>query len=93
MLKQLKPDYCIAIHHDSNNSSSLNGIGAYYYYPFSKNAAEYVLDHSFNTGIYKNKRFDFHYYFMSRVSVCPVVLTENGYYSNSYDYKNIKKSN
>ena len=26
MLKRLKPDYCIAIHHDSNNSKSLNGF-------------------------------------------------------------------
>ena len=92
MLKRLKPDYCIAIHHDSNNSSSLNGFGAYYYHPFSKKAAEYILNNSFNTGIYKDKTFKFHKYFMSRVSVCPVVLTENGYMSNSYDYKNITNS-
>lgn len=91
-LKSLKPDYCIAIHHDFNNTSSLNGFGAYYYYPFSKNAAEYVADHTYNTGIYKNKRFKWHYYFMSRVSVCPVVLTENGYISNRYDYNSIKSS-
>ena len=92
MLRKLKPDYCIAIHHDSNNSSRLNGIGVYYYYPFSKNAAEYVLDHSFDTGLYKDKTFKWHYYYMSRVSVCPVVLTENGYYSNDYDYANIKSN-
>ena len=90
MLRDLKPDYCIAIHHDSNRSSSLNGFGAYYYYPFSKNATEYVLNHTFNTGIYKEKTFKWHYYFMSRVSVCPVVLTENGYMSNKYDYDKIK---
>lgn len=89
MLKNLKPDYCIAIHHDSNNSSSLNGFGSYYYYPYSKNAAEYVLNHTYNTGIYKNKNFKWHYYFVSRVSVCPVVLTENGYMSNKYDYYHI----
>ena len=29
---------------------------------------------------------------MNRVSVCPVVLTENGYMSNLYDFKNIKSS-
>ncbi len=88
-LRKLKPDYCIAIHHDSNASSRLNGMGAYYYYPFSKKAAKYVLNHSFDTGLYKDKTFKWHYYYMSRVSVCPVVLTENGYYSNKYDYKNI----
>lgn len=90
MLRKLKPDYCIAIHHDSNNSSRLNGMGVYYYYPFSKNAAKYVLEHSLDTGLYKDKTFKWHYYFMSRVSVCPVVLTENGYYSNDYDYRIIK---
>ena len=89
MLRELKPDYCIAIHHDSNASSKLNGMGAYYYYPFSKAAAKYVLDNCFDTGIYKDKTFKWHYYYMSRVSVCPVVLTENGYYSNKYDYNNI----
>ena len=93
MLRKIKPDYCIAIHHDSNTSSSLNGVGVYYYYPFSKNAAKYVLDASYDTGIYKNKTFKWHYYYTSRVSVCPVVLTENGYYSNKYDYDNIINNN
>lgn len=92
MLKRLKPDYCIAIHHDSNKSSKLNGFGSYYYYPFSKKASEYILNNSFNTGIYKDKTFKFHKYFMSRVTVCPVVLTENGYMSNTYDYKKIINS-
>ena len=90
MLKRLKPDYCIAIHHDSNNSKSLNGFGSYYHHPFSKKAAEFVLNHSFNTGIYKKSTFKFHKYFVLRSSVCPVVLTENGYMSNSFDYTNIK---
>ncbi len=92
ILRNLKPDYCIAIHHDFNNYSSLNGIGAYYYYPFSKKAAKYVLDRSFDTKIYKNKKFTRHFYYMNRCSVCPVVLTENGYMSNSYDYEKIKSS-
>ena len=92
MLKKLKPDYCIAIHHDSSISSSANGFGAFYYYPFSRNAAKYVLNHTADTGIYKRNNFKWHYYFMSRVSVCPVVLTENGYMSNRHDYNNIKSS-
>ena len=90
MLKRLKPDYCIAIHHDSNNSKSLNGFGSYYHHPFSKKAAEFVLNHSSNTGIYKKSTFKFHKYFILRSSVCPVVLTENGYMSNGFDFANIK---
>lgn len=89
MLKRLKPDYCVAIHHDSNNKKSLNGFGAYYFTPYSKKATELVLNHSFNTGIYENKTFKLHKYFTLRSSVCPVVLTENGYMSNSFDFANI----
>lgn len=49
-----------------------------------------MLNHSFNTGIYKKSTFKFHKYFILRSSVCPVVLTENGYMSNSFDFGNIK---
>lgn len=89
MLKSIKPDYCIAIHHDSNNSSKLSGFGAYYYTPFSKNASEYIYFSNLNTGIYTKSTLLWHYYFMARVTNCPVVLTENGYMSNQYDYTRI----
>ena len=92
MLRELKPDYCIAIHHDDNYSSRPNGFGAYYYYPFSKKATKYVLNSTKDTKIYKKETFKWHYYYMGRVSVCPVVLTENGFMSNYYDFSNIKKS-
>ncbi len=94
LLKSLKPDYCIAIHHDGNSSTKLNGFGAYYFHPFSKSAAQLVQNHNTNltvngTRVYNSTSLKFHYYFMGRVSVCPVVLTENGYMSNSYDLANI----
>ncbi len=89
MIKRLRPDYCLAIHHDSNNSGRLNGFGSYYYSAVSKKAAEYVWMHSSNTGIYQSTELSWHYYFMGRNSCCPVVLTENGYMSNSFDYANI----
>lgn len=89
MLKRIKPDYCIAIHHDSNKSQGLNGFGAYYYHPYSKKAAELISDSTFNKGIYNKTTLKLHKYFTLRSSVCPVVLTENGYMSNSFDYKGI----
>lgn len=90
LMKRIKPDYCIAVHHDSNNKSSLNGFGAYYFNAFSQKAADYVLSQNKNsTDIYRNFTFKWHYYFMCRTTNCPVVLTENGYISNSYDYGNI----
>ena len=89
MIKRIKPDYCIAIHHDSNTKKSLNGFGAYYYTPFAKKAAESIWNHSFNTGIYAKQTLKLHKYFTLRSTVCPVVLTENGYMSNSSDYSKI----
>ncbi len=89
MLKKLKPDFCIAIHHNSSTSSRANGFDSYYSQPFSKKAAELVWMHTQNTGIYKKSGLGWHYYFVARCSFCPVVLTENGYISNQGDYANI----
>lgn len=94
LLKDLKPDYCIAIHHDGNKSSSLNGFGSYYYQPYSKAAAQIMQNHNSNltvngSKVYKKATLKWHYYFMGRCSVCPVVLTENGYMTNRYDFNNI----
>ena len=98
LLKDLKPDYCIAIHHDGNNSTSLNGFGSYYYQPYSKAAAQIMENHNSNltvngNKVYKNTSLKWHYYFMGRVSVCPVVLTENGYMTNKNDLNNITNMN
>ncbi len=48
------------------------------------------------TSIYQKRHKSFepfnlkwHYYYMCRTTNCPVVLTENGYISNSFDYGNI----
>lgn len=91
ILKREKPDFCIAIHHDSSTSAASNGFGAYYSNAFSKRAAEYVLSQTQNsTGLYNRFTFKWHYYFMCRITTCPVVLTENGFMSNLNDFNNIK---
>ncbi len=90
LLRQADADFCLAIHHDSNSTSSLNGFGAYHFTPFSKAAADYIDLRTDNTGIYRtNWSVRSHYYYVARVSNCPVVLTENGYISNLADYNNI----
>lgn len=99
ILKRTAPDFCLAIHHDSNVSSKLKGFGAYYYYAFSKDAAKYVFEHTKATGIYTaansgNDRtvLKWHYYYVGRLPTCPQVLTENGYMSNSSDSVGINDS-
>jgi len=91
-----KPDYCISIHHDSSTSSLSNGFGAFYSTPFSQPAAKYVYNATINKKIYnasaKNNRnrLEWHYFFMARMTVCPVVLTENGFMSSDIDFSGIK---
>ncbi len=90
-----KPDICIAIHHDASTSSTPNGFGAFHSTLFSHDAAKFVYNATMAKNIYnasaKNNRnrFDWHYYFVARVTVCPVVLTENGFITSSVDYNGI----
>ncbi|MBQ3817248.1 MAG: N-acetylmuramoyl-L-alanine amidase, partial [Clostridia bacterium] len=90
MLKNAKPDLCVSIHHDSNNKSQLNGFSAYHFNAFSKTAAQYVYNRTYNTGIYSSYQLKWHYFFLARVTTCPVVLTENGYMSSPADFGNIQ---
>ncbi|MBQ8683482.1 MAG: N-acetylmuramoyl-L-alanine amidase [Clostridia bacterium] len=94
-LKALKPDLCIAIHHDSNASSRPNGFGSFHSTLFSREAARYIYEATMATGIYNSQapgnrnRFEWHYYFVARMTDCPVVLTENGFMSSQRDHPGI----
>lgn len=90
MVKNLKPDFCISVHHDANASASPSGFTACYGTPFSYSATQFISNRNENTGIYSKIRpYKWHYFYLARISNCPVVLTENGFISNSYDYANI----
>lgn len=92
IIRKVKPDYCLAIHHDSSTSSSRNGFCAYYFQPISKSATAYVQKETAKAGksIYRNVEGPkWHTYYMLRCTTCPVVLTENGFISGSYDFQNI----
>lgn len=92
LLKEAKPDLCIAVHHDSGASGSVCGYGVYYSSPFSSTAAQAVYDAIERSGIYSyanSNRLRWHYYYVARMTVAPVVLTENGYVSSSLDMKGI----
>ena len=87
ILKREKPDYCIAVHHNSSTSGDARGFGAYYSNAFSKRPSEFVLSQTKNsTSLYTKFIFNWHYYFMCRITTCPVVLTENGFMSNAADF-------
>ena len=91
-LKALKPALCIAIHHDANTSSRPHGFGAFHSTLFSVDAARYIYDATMGADIYDTtpaghrSRFEWHYYFVARMSDCPVVLTENGFMTSPIDH-------
>ena len=94
-LKALKPDLCIAIHHDANTSSRPHGFGAFHSTLFSVPAARYIYDATMAANVYaadvegNRNRFEWHYYFVARMSDCPVVLTENGFMTSPIDHVGI----
>ncbi len=92
LLKQVKPDLCIAIHHDASGSSSANGFGSYYFSPRSYQAAKCIYDATMQSGIYRygnRNKLSWHYYFVGRMTDCPVVLTENGFMTSPRDHTGI----
>ena len=91
LMRNESPDLCISIHHDSSTAPTVNGFGAFHSTVFSKKAAEFIQMRTYNAGIYaKVEPVRWHYFFLARSTVCPVVLTENGYISSPADFAGIK---
>ncbi len=90
MIRNSHSDLCIAIHHDSNGKTSLNGGGVYHFNAYSNTAARLIDKEIDATKVYRTD-YDvrWHYYYGNRISNCPAILTENGYMSNSEDLKDI----
>ena len=85
-LMETAPDICIAIHQNSYSDAKIGGFDSYYYTPWSYVAAKNIATYTKETGIYTKSRYQWSVnYFMMRQTVCPVILTENGYMSNLND--------
>lgn len=88
-LKDLAPDLCIAIHHNSiSGYPNYGGFECFYYTPWSQYLAERIGVHTKDSGVYAQSSLAWHNYFVARQTCCPVALTENGYMSNQYDLNN-----
>ncbi len=86
ILKNAAPDFCIAIHHNSiGGHPEIHGFGAYYYGPFSQQAAKFIYQRTQASGAYRASLLMWHNYYVARQTACPVVLTENGYMTNLED--------
>lgn len=82
MLKQEKPDLCISVHHNSiGGYPEWDRFETFYYTPFSQLATSHVREQTALSGVYSSSIMNWHHFFLARQTVCPVVLTENGYMS------------
>lgn len=90
--RKYDPDLLIVIHHDSNGKPEPNGLGVYYTTPFSMTAAKSVFESEKATGLFAETlwtKLKWHSFYMTRMTYCPAVLTENGFMSNPNDLAHI----
>ncbi len=87
ILKNAKPDLCVAVHHNSLGAGYeyYNGFETFYYTPTSMLVTKQVYERTKAAGIYNSSEMRWSNYYVARQTVCPVVLTENGYMTNQSD--------
>jgi N-acetylmuramoyl-L-alanine amidase len=85
-LRDLAPDLCVAIHQNVYGpDSKVSGFDSMFFTPFSQLAAKKIYEQTEKSEIYAKNHLRWNVYFTCRQSVCPVVLTENGYMTNPAD--------
>jgi len=92
IIRNAEADLCISIHFNANEKKIGQGYFTSYFHPFSKAAASFMSEGIAETKSIKKYGggIDWHYFRLSRVSACPVVLTENGFLDNKKDYSKIR---
>lgn len=83
------PDFCLCIHHNADLAPHLTGYESWYFTSHSRNAAEHSLEANLENDAYRRGKMAWNTYFLARQTVCPVVLSENGYMTNSWEMNRI----
>lgn len=93
-IQKSNADLAVSFHFDGVVSSSVSGYFMGYYNPYTKKAATAISKAVYGKGLKRSKSggVSWHYFNLSRVSSCPVVLMENGFLTSSSDYKKIKSA-
>ena len=90
MVSEYKPDLFLSIHHDYNKYASLNGFTSFYFTPMSWRLSQKIYNATESAGIYANHHGNlWHTLYVTRITDCPAVLTENGFMSNDNEYQNV----
>ena len=92
LLRDVKADYCIAIHRNASDSSSPRAFNSYHFNAFSSDAAKMIYNATEKADLYKVSKWSgtkWHYFYTCRQTDCPVVLTENGFITNADEYSDM----
>ncbi len=82
-------DLFVSIHRNSATSTSAKGYENYYFYPFSMPLAKSVYDGVGATGQLSMRGVKYYPYYVTRITDCPSILTENGFVSNAREYQSL----
>ena len=90
-VQQTAADICIAIHQDSiDGYPNVNGFSSMYYTPYSQLLAKKIYEQTDKTDVYDRTVLKWYQgYFVTRETICPMVLTENGFVTNAKDLENM----
>ncbi|MBQ9846889.1 MAG: N-acetylmuramoyl-L-alanine amidase [Clostridia bacterium] len=89
MSNEIKPDIFISIHRNGSSSTSANGYSNFYFQPYSKALAKAVYDRTVQA--FDDKRnYNYYPFYVTRISCCPAILTENGFMTNAMDFAKIQ---
>lgn len=91
-VKNAQPDLAVSIHRNAARNSSAKGFDSFYFNPYTELPARKIKNRMAQAGTYSSADLGWHYFFLSRISDCPVVLTENGFMTNPTDYNNMLNS-
>ena len=89
-VRNAKPNLAVSVHRNAATKATARGFSAHYFNPYTKLAADKIRTHTQASGKYTSTKTEWHVFYMSRISSCPVVLTENGFMTNSNDFNNMK---
>ncbi len=88
-VKNASPDLAVSVHRNASETDSKRGFNAYHFNAYTKLPAEKINTRMAQKGTYTSTGVLWHFFYLSRISDCPVVLTENGYMSNKNDFNNM----
>ncbi len=92
LLRDIKADFCIAIHRNASDSSAPRAFNTYHFNAFSADAAKKIYAATEEADLYEVSKWSgvkWHYFYTCRQTDCPVVLTENGFITNADEYSDM----